>query len=169
MEIADDKVYKVVQDVLADNGVVDTPVPVVELVQNYGYDVVESELPSSTSGFVDVDSNNVYINKDNSQEYKIFTIMVALGLILLHESDIEETPDLGVIHRVPLGRKDISDELKDAIKFAEAILIPSHKLENIVSKYKDVASLRSISIFFGVPRQVVAHRLKSLGVDYVGN
>lgn len=157
-----DKVENIASEVLRENFISEPPVPVYELARNYGYEVVEAELPSNIAGLVDIKKNIIFINKSDTDTRKAFTVAHELGHIKLHASELEKNPDLGILYRQPLGEKNGDEKEQEANFFAASLLVPETMYEEVLKQYKDVLpenKIELLSALFGVSREVLGYRL----------
>jgi Zn-dependent peptidase ImmA (M78 family) len=156
------------EEVLKENYITHPPVPVMELVKNYGYKVVEVELDNDIAGFVNPASHVIYINIQDSPTRKAFTVAHELGHIKLHAAELESNPELGILYRRPLGKKDTDEKEQEANCFAANLLVPQEMLEEITAKYKDVLpednGVSLLSAIFGVSRDVIGFRKHDLAI-----
>lgn len=156
-----DKAQKLAEEVLKENYITKPPIPVVELAKNYGFEVIEAELVPNIAGFVNIKDHIIYVNKSDSDARKAFTIAHELGHIKLHASDLEKNPDLGILYRQPLGRKDDDEKEQEANFFAASLLVPESMYKEIMKQYKDVLSENKtelLSTLFGVSQEVIGYR-----------
>lgn len=156
------------EEVLAENYITKPPVPVVELVKNYGYDIQEVKLPPDVAGFLDPKNHIIYINISDSDTRKAFTIAHELGHIKLHASSLEHNPDIGILYRRPLGRKDDNPEEQEANSFAACLLVPESMLQEIKNQYKDITQgedIELLSSLFGVSPEVMGYRLHDTDLE----
>jgi len=157
-----DKAENIASEVLRENFISKPPVPVYELARNYGYEVMEAELPSNVAGLVDIKKNIIFINKADTDTRKAFTVAHELGHIKLHSSELKKNPDLGILYRRPLGEKDSDEKEQEANFFAASLLVPESMYEDVLKQYKDVLpenKIELLSALFGVSQEVLGYRL----------
>lgn len=155
------RAQKLAEEVLKENYITKPPVPIVELAKNYGFEVVEAELSPNIAGFVDMKRHIIFVNKSDPETRKAFTIAHELGHIKLHSSDLEKNPDLGILYRRPLGRKDEDGKEQEANFFAASLLVPESMYKEIRKQYKDILPENEIdllSTLFGVSQEVIGYR-----------
>lgn len=157
------KAKKTAEEVLKENFITKPPIPVEELVKNYGYQIIEIKLAPNIAGFVDTKGHIIYINNSDSETRKAFTIAHELGHIKLHSEELEKNPDMGILYRRPLGKKDDDQKEQEANYFAASLLVPESMCKEILEKYKDVITeenkIEFLSTLFGVSQEVVGYRL----------
>jgi len=162
------KAKTIAEEVLQENYIIHPPVPVFELVKNYGYKVVEVELDNNIAGFVNPTQQVIYVNVQDSPTRKAFTVAHELGHIKLHTTELEKNPDLGILYRRPLGKKDDDEKEQEANCFAANLLVPQNMLEEITAKYKDILpgdnGVDILSTIFGVSRDVIGFRQHDLSI-----
>ncbi len=151
--------------VLAENYISEPPIKVVELVKNYGFDVMETDLPNDIAGFVDPQKKVIYLNISDTPSRKAFTVAHELGHIKLHLKDLNDNPDLGILYRKPLGKKDEDPKEQEANCFAANLLVPEQMLKATIKKYGDLASVENLAILFGVSQEVIRYRLHDLNYN----
>lgn len=151
------------EEVLKENFIIKPPVPIIELVKNYGYDVIEIKLPPNIAGFVNIKDRVIFVNNSDSETRKAFTIAHELGHIQLHGSDLEKNPELGILYRRPLGRKDTDEKEQEANCFAASLLVPQSMYKEMSRQYKDVFTeenrVELLSRLFSVSQEVMEYRL----------
>ena len=140
-----------VQKVLADNFVSSPPLDIVSLARNYALTATAADLSEKgIVGFIDVDSETVVIDKDQSDQKKAFYIAYALGLWLLHKENLFDDPDkYGIFEHKPLGA-DLDNVQQEATLFAAMVLVPASLLKN----FKDTVD-KDLAKIFGVPEEVI--------------
>lgn len=163
------KAKQVAEEVLKENYVSTPPVPIVDIVKNYGYEVVEGELPSDIAGLVDTDQHIIYVNQSDSATRKAFTIAHELGHIKLHSDLIKSNPDMTILYRRPLGKRDDKEEEQEANCFAASLLVPEKMILNILKEYphlRDESNRNLIATIFGVSNEVIGYRLHDLDISH---
>jgi Zn-dependent peptidase ImmA (M78 family) len=164
------KAKQTAEEVLKENYVTTPPVPVVEIAKNYGYQVIEGELPSNIAGLVDLERHIIYVNQFDSPTRKAFTIAHELGHIKLHADLLQKNPDMTILYRRPLGKKDDKTEEQEANCFAASLLVPDEMLQNILKEYSslkltDENNRNSLATIFGVSNEVIGYRLHDLQLN----
>ena len=152
----------IADEVLKENYITKPPVPVFELAKNYGYEVIEVEMPTNIAGLVDINKNIMFVNKSDTDTRKAFTVAHELGHIKLHLSELEKNPELGILYRRPLGEKNSDTKEQEANFFAASLLVPNTMYEEILKQYKDVLpenKIELLSKLFGVSQEVMGYRL----------
>ena len=155
-------------EILRENYITKPPIPVYELVKNYGYDVIESELPPDIAGLVDIKKHIIFVNKLDTNTRKVFTVAHELGHIKLHSSELEKDPNLGVLYRRPLGRNNTDTKEQEANYFAASLLVPETMYDEVVKKYRDVLPENKIdllSALFGVSPEVMGYRINHFNLN----
>lgn len=159
------KVKQTAEEVLDENFITEPPVPVIELVKNYGYEVQEADLPSDVAGFVDPDKHIIYINTTDSDTRKAFTIAHELGHIKMHSKELEKNPDIGILYRRPLGEKDSNEKESAANYFAACLLVPEKMLKETLKRYGKLAdNPKILGDLFGVSQEVIGYRQHDLNL-----
>ena len=159
------KAQQTSQQVLKENYISKPPVPVLELTKNYGYEVLETaSLPHEISGFVDIQEKIIYLNALDSETRKAFTIAHELGHILLHQPELKQNPDVGILYRQPLGKKNDDPLEQEANFFAATLLVPPPMLKDVLREYGDILedNINVLSDLFGVSKEVMGYRLDDL-------
>lgn len=163
------KAKTVADEVLKENYIDKPPVPVIELAKNYGYEVVEVKLPSNIAGFVNVQDRIIYVNNSDSETRKAFTVAHELGHIKLHSSELEKNPDIGILYRRPLGKKDDDEKEQEANCFAASLLVPQSMYKTVYEQYKKILTkenkIKLLSRLFGVSSEVMKYRLHDFSLD----
>lgn len=155
------KVSEKVEFILIENLISSPPVQVIDLAKNYGLDVRSAnfnKFSSKVAGLLDLKKNIIFVNKDDSDHRKAFTVAHELGHFLLHADELKKNPQLSILFRVPLGKTNSDPLEQEANAFAARLLVPTEMLNNFVKEnINDVSVLADI---FGVSREVVVYRLK---------
>ena len=157
------------EEILRENYITNPPVPIVELAKNYGYDVVEIDLDPNIAGFVNMEDRVIFVNNTDSETRKAFTIAHELGHIKLHTSELEKNPDIGILYRRPLGKKDDDEREQEANCFATSLLVPQSMYEKSVEQYKSILTeenkVELLSRLFGVSSDVIKYRLHDFSLE----
>jgi Zn-dependent peptidase ImmA (M78 family) len=160
-----EKIKQAAEAVLEENFITEPPVPVVELAKNYGYEVLESDLPLDVAGFVDPKKHIIYINATDSDTRKAFTIAHELGHIKMHGKELEKNPDIGILYRKPLGQRDSDTKESAANYFAACLLVPEKMLNETFKRYGKLAdNSRILGNLFGVSQEVIGYRQHDLNL-----
>ena len=145
------------REVLTDNSVIEPPVRIDQIVQNYGLTVVEASFAhphESVAGFIDFESKQIVVNAADPLNRRIFTAAHELGHWLLHRPVIEKNPDIAILSRVALRQADKDPLEQEANSFAANLLVPKEFLDPV--KEAPIAALADI---FGVSTEVIGYRL----------
>lgn len=113
------------------------------------------------SGFINPNTNTLYINSVESSVRKNFTIAHELGHYLLGHTTSPEYGNL--LYRRPLEEQDDPIIEQEANCFAANLLVPETFLKNILKKYP-FATNRELSDIFGVSETMIRFRRNFLGV-----
>jgi Zn-dependent peptidase ImmA (M78 family) len=157
-----DKAKTTADEVLTENYITQPPVPINTIVKNYGFEVVEVELPPNVAGLVDISSHRIFINKGDSDTRKAFTVAHELGHIKLHSDELTKNPNIGILYRRPLGHKDDDAKEQEANFFAASLLVPQSMYDEVLKQYKNVLPenrIELLSSLFGVSQEVMGYRL----------
>lgn len=144
-------------EVLNENFIVAPPVRIDQLVLNYDLNVREAkfELPfNNVSGFIDLETKTIVVNRDDSIHRKVFTLAHELGHWLLHNEELKEDPNRSIVFRIPLGEADKDPLEKEANCFAANLLVP----KELLSQYKN-EDIPTIARIFGVSSDVIGYRI----------
>jgi Zn-dependent peptidase ImmA (M78 family) len=156
-----DDVKDKARNVLKDNFLSEPPINVYLLAKNYGLKIKEGLFPngySNISGFITI-SNGIpilYVNSDDSQNRKNFTVAHELGHWILHKDRVESDPNLAILFRIPLGTLNKDPLEKEANAFAAELLVPKEMLD----KLKDNKSAKDLAAIFEVSEEVIGYRLE---------
>ena len=145
--------------VLEENSIFDAPVPVEEIASNYGLKLYRADFPDpSISGYIDLKSLDIVVNRADGSGRQAFTVAHELGHFVLHRTKLMENPDIGVVHRRPIGgEKDPIEQ--EANCFANNLLVPDFLLD----KYYAYQPTPLVAKMFGVSEEVIRYRLKDTG------
>lgn len=146
------------QRLLKKNGVTKPPVPVREIVEREGVDVVFARfntLHRDVAGFTDFRGAKIYVNMEDGLNRQTFTIAHEFGHWVLHRTLFDANPrQYNILLRRPRGPN--TDPLeKEANAFAAELLVPM----NLLHEVKDYLSLSDMANLFAVSEEVIQHRL----------
>lgn len=116
---------------------------------------------STISGFVDIQTNRLFVNSNESVVRRNFTIAHELGHYLLGHTSSSEYENL--LFRKPLEEQNDPIIEQEANCFAANLLVPEHFLRDVIKKYPFATNLQLGNIF-GVSDTVIRIRRKFLGV-----
>ena len=136
------------------------PIPVLEIAENNGVDVVFSDFGTHTgtvAGFCVFGEAKLYVNSKDSTERQLFTIAHELGHWMLHKKIFDHDPD-----RYPVLPRFQEANEKDPLEqeancFAANLLVPKRLLKPVKS-----GSVASLAKIFGVSRTMMEFRLKNV-------
>lgn len=136
------------------------PIPVLEIAESNGVDVVFSDFGPSgekVAGFCDFHGAKLYVNADDPINRQTFTIAHELGHWILHRSFFERRPDL--YHLLPrFQRAERGNPFEqEANCFAANLLVP----RKLLIPVKD-APVTALSTIFAVSREMMENRLKNV-------
>ena len=135
------------------------PIDPVEVANNLGLSVVQIDMSSSkdyydVAGYIDLESNKIIINKDQTSARKSFTVAHEIGHFLLHKTKIENDGEYHTLYRKDLYQS-IHSMQREASRFAEHLLVPDDAL--IIHKNFPNPVLASL---FQVSQQLISIRKK---------
>ena len=144
--------------VLAENSVIEPPVPVISIAENYGLRVFVADFKGyeNVSGYIDLAAQRIFVNRNDSENRQAFTIAHEIGHHVLHAERLREDPDFSIMYRAPIGGESDPVE-QEANCFAANLLVP----RQFLIEYQDLP-LSKIAVIFGVSEEVASYRLKSL-------
>lgn len=137
------------------------PVPVLEIAEGNGVDVVFADFGKHTSnvaGFCDFGEAKLYVNADDVTTRQMFTIAHELGHWVLHREVFEKNPESYPV--LPRFQKvDRHNPLEqEANHFAANLLVPEHLLLPV--KHAPISALADA---FAVSRTMMEYRRKNVG------
>jgi|GEM_PF-1203411 len=147
--------------VLRDNFVQSPPVKILQIASNYGLVVKDADFGQDfdrrVSGFIDPKNKIIYLNSQDPDNRKAFTIAYHLGHWLMHKNALLENPNkYAILHKAPLG-SDSADLLeKKANFFAAELLVPKALLEDYIEE-----DINTITKIFGVSAEVIGYRIQN--------
>lgn len=154
-----DEAIALANKILEENYVQTPPVQVDDIARNYHLKIIEADFKKfsgAVAGFIDPETSTIYVNKDDPDTRKAFTIAHELGHYLLHkEILIPDNSKYRVLYRKPLGQINSDPLEKEANCFAAHLLVP----KKLLDKYKD-EDINVIAKIFGVSDDVIGFRLK---------
>lgn len=134
------------------------PVNIKELAKNYGLEVIEfdfGEEANNISGFIDIEKKKIYVNSNDSENRKTFTVAHELGHWLLHREKLDTNPDYAILYRQPLGKANKDPIEAEANFFAATLLVPKELLDKEENKDPTYLAGR-----FKVSEEVIGYRLE---------
>lgn len=143
------------------------PVVAKELAEIYRLNVVPVNFAqinpkySSISGFIDIQTNRLFVNSNESAVRRNFTIAHELGHYLLGHTSSSEYANL--LFRRPLEEQEDPIIEQEANCFAGDLLVPEIFLKEVIQKYP-FATNSQLGNIFGVSDTVIRIRKKILGV-----
>lgn len=153
----------VAKALLRDSGIVEPPVPIIELAEGAGLEVIFAKFPAenaNVSGFIELESKKVFVNLADSRTRQAFTIAHELGHWCLHRTKIHQDPKLyRVLKREPVGGQK-SDLEQQANWFAAQLLVPPDFLQRYIAGNVYMPSEQSLAEIFAVSKDVIHYRLK---------
>jgi Zn-dependent peptidase ImmA (M78 family) len=150
--------------ILKENFVSSPPVVIEEIARNYGLNIYGMDFNGNNdvSGFIDPEKKAIYVNKDESETRKAFTIAHELGHWILHPHKLKESPDkYAILFRRPIGSDENDPTEQEANCFAAHILVPKYLLNDYKSENDNV-----IADIFGVSAELIGYRKQR---EYGGN
>lgn len=152
------------REILESHQIVEPFVNVFDIANEAGLSIEYRKMPQGNqdvSGFLDVSSNTIYINVDNSITRRAYTVAHELGHYFLnHKPD-----EYGVYRRSNSYTGDKHQKEKEADCFAANLLMPRHMLESKIKSYPFLASSpQLLSDLFGVSPSAMTYRLMNLGL-----
>jgi len=152
-------VKETAQKVLNDNYVISPPIDIFDIANSYGFQINEldfGEEYNKVAGFITPKKRVIYINKNDSENRKKFSIAHELGHWLLHKKELETMPEkYAILLRIPLGQTENDPIEKEANCFAANLLVPKDMLDK--HKGKDINEIAEI---FAVSKDVIGFRMK---------
>jgi Zn-dependent peptidase ImmA (M78 family) len=135
------------------------PVPVIEIAEQSGVDVVFAnfgEHTSTVAGFCDFAESKLFVNRDDATERQTFTIAHELGHWLLHRDKFLADPEnYSVLPRFSEPVKNPVEQ--EANHFAANLLVPKRFLVPVIT----VPTARLAAIF-GVSRLMMDFRVNNV-------
>lgn len=137
------------------------PVDVYALAKTYGLEIEQQPFPEKyqhISGFISLSNGSpkLFVNDNDSQNRKNFTVAHELGHWLLHKDHLLNDPNLAVLFRIPLGTLNQDPLEREANTFAANLLVPKAMLD----AYRDDKGQRELAQMFGVSEEVIGYRLE---------
>jgi Zn-dependent peptidase ImmA (M78 family) len=150
--------------ILKENFVLEPPVDVYEIARNAGIKIVEDIFPDdfeNVSGFINIEDDLpvMYVNADEPENRRKFTVAHELGHWVLHEDAIREDSRRAVLFRVALGQANKDPLEKEANAFAAELLVPTEFFERV----KGDKSQNELADVFKVSAEVIGYRMVDLG------
>jgi len=137
---------------LKECGYTKPPIDPVQIAKMLGVSVHSASFENQeVSGLYDFEKNIIYVNNKDSVERQTFTIAHELGHLKLH-SEWVKSNDYKVLLR---SRRDKDPIELEADAFAAHLLVPKEML----TKYRDIASVSDLAKAFGVSFDMMSNRL----------
>lgn len=160
------KAIAMAQDLLKQQCLNEPPVIARQLAEHYGLSVVGVRLGEINpnykiiSGFIDTDTNTMYVNTGESPQRQNFTIAHELGHYLLEHT---KTSEYSTLFRRPIELQSNIPMEQEANCFAANLLVPEKFLKDIIKRYP-FATNNQLANIFGVSEAVIRFRKMTLGV-----
>jgi Zn-dependent peptidase ImmA (M78 family) len=149
---------KLARQVLDDNVVDRPPVPIFDLVRQYGLGISEAFFApphDNVAGYIDMEKQRIVLNRGEPTTRKVFTLAHELGHWLLHRERVTEKPALTILLRTATLKDQPRIPVEqEANCFAAELLVPGYLLEHYKAADDDL-----IARLFGVSRDVIRYRL----------
>lgn len=159
MRIRTDHAEAAAEKLLREFSVIDAPVPLAEMVRSQGLKLLKGHIPDpSVAGYIDLRRNEIVVSDSDGRGRQNFTVAHELGHFLLHRHLLEANPDLGIMHRRPIGGESDPKE-REANAFAACLLVP----DSLLAKYYVYQPANQVARIFGVSEEVIRYRLKETG------
>lgn len=161
------KAENLASDILKKYCIEQPPVVAKELAELYRLNVVPvnfaqiNPMYSTISGFIDIKTNRLFVNSNESAVRRNFTIAHELGHYLLGHTSSSEYANL--LFRSPLEEQEDPIIEQEANCFAGNLLVPEIFLKEVIQKYP-FATNSQLGNIFGVSDTVIRIRRKILGV-----
>lgn len=158
------KAIETAEKVLDDNFVSGPPVPIIELTRNFGFTIKEVSFPKNedVSGIIKPEEKIIYVNQNDSETRKNFTIAHELGHWLLHqEALVTSNGKYNVLFRRSIGQMNADPIESEANCFAANILVP----KKFITEYKllirdKIIDSDILAPLFRVSNEVMGYRLQ---------
>lgn len=132
------------------------PVKTTDVAAHLGLSVYAVDMPAKfekVAGYVNLEENEIIVNKADPIKRKTFTIAHEIGHYVLHKSIFEKDPSKQKVlfrHQITKSNDPIE---KEANAFAANLLVPMY----LLNQYKDY-SRGILSTLFGVSQEVIKFR-----------
>ncbi|MEZ5337929.1 MAG: ImmA/IrrE family metallo-endopeptidase [bacterium] len=138
------------------------PVKVHEIAGFLGLNIKEARWPQPHSneiqGYLNWGTKEIVLNAEDSFTRKRFTIAHEIGHVKLHEHDLENDPDLGIMFRQNMREVNPDHREREANYFAACLLMPS----NMVRRFYSVMGIADLATMFIVSESAMSYRIESL-------
>lgn len=135
------------------------PIPVLEIAQQQGVDVVFTTFGPHTdkvAGCCDFAKSKIFVNKTDNLGRQMFTMAHELGHWMLHKDIVAHFPEqYQVLPRFHKAAKTPIEQ--EADRFAAELLVPKKLLLPVKG-----ASVSALAKIFGVSREMMENRLKNV-------
>jgi Zn-dependent peptidase ImmA (M78 family) len=170
MPIRRRKIDAMVETLLAENGIIEAPVPVPQIAKAQGARIYVDSLEGDLSGFLfrDNDQAVIGVNTQHHPNRQNFTIAHELGHLLLHDQEqLHVDREFRVRLRNDVSSQGTEEAEREANFFAASLLMPKDFLEADLAneEYVDLLDdvfLHGLARKYGVSTQALVNRLKNL-------
>lgn len=156
-----------VQEQLQRVGVENPPVPITELVEIEGLSWRITNFGDESAdilGYLEPTERTIYVNQEDSQNRQAVTLAYCLGLHLLHPDKILKDKQLRICPRYPLQKLLAFPIPKDAVQFAEHLLIPDELLAVYTPLVQQqLVSKQQLATLFGVTQELLNVKMEDHG------
>lgn len=172
--------YKAIEEralgILAAARVDQLPIELDSVADYLNVDVAYEDLDDNVSGFLKASSDRVVavINSKHHRNRKRFTLAHELGHYVLHAenavSDVLHINQPQVYHRDTHSSEGIIRQEIEANRFASALLMPKHLLDDLLETHTDLlgdSNIDSLAKDIGVSVQALSFRLSNLGYEII--
>ncbi|HEY3283089.1 MAG TPA: ImmA/IrrE family metallo-endopeptidase [Armatimonadota bacterium] len=172
MSQADERAQMAAEAMLERNFVKSPPVNVVELSKSEGLSVAMayfSDQARQVAGYIDLEQQSVVVNAVDRPNRQRFTIAHELGHWALHQDQLQNNPERGVLMRVPLGTSNRDPVEREANVFAANLLVPQAFLRTLLPSFGRKGQyhpddIPDLARTFVVSEDVIGFRLQICGL-----
>jgi len=155
------KARRTAEQILNEYEIKTAPIDPELLAESRGLEVMyadfNDELRGKISGFIDLENNQIVVNKATAPTRMVFTIAHELGHFEMHR-DWARSEKYRVLPRRDSYEGAKPPEEQEADAFASHLLVP----RAVLRRYKDIASIPELARMFCVSEVVVLNALKRM-------
>ncbi|MCT4617579.1 MAG: ImmA/IrrE family metallo-endopeptidase [Candidatus Gracilibacteria bacterium] len=143
-------------EILEQYNITKPPVDITKILNDLGLNLEEMEFPESVdniSGMLDIENKTIFINKNDADTRKAFTVAHELGHYVMHQQELAQNDSYAIVYRKENKNRDIIERQAD--QFAAHLLAPKFLLDNFVADF----SAPQLAKLFGVSPQMMEFRL----------
>lgn len=134
------------------------PIDIAWILKEYMLNIEEIDFPKDVdhiSWMLDIDTKTIFINRNDADTRKAFTVAHELWHYIMHQKELELDDSYAIVYRKESSSKDEIE--KQANEFAAHLLAPKF----LIDKFKKELDIKQLAELFWVSQQMMEYRLSN--------